>query len=622
MTFLFPLGAAAAGALVPLIVLYLLKQKRAEYRVPTNFLWARALEDLRASSLFQRLRTQLLLLLQALAVILFALAAAGASLELDLGERPRRVILVVDRSRSMKAADEDGSTRFKVAQELARDAVSSLRGGDEIMLIAFDSTAEVVQSFTSDTDRLDAAIDGLSPRDLPSHAADAMLLVQPAGQASSAFDVEVVLLTDGALSDALPDVAYPVQYQRIGKSDANQGIGAAYVTRQPAEPAQLFVRVDNGGAEPATRRVVLSRGADVLDARDVQLDGGADRTVFFELPDPPGGDPVIFHVSLDGSDVLGADDHVDLVLRPQVARNGLLVANEPSIYLDVEKLTGLHPGLALTAVSMADAQAAFTTGTVPIDLVIFDGVAPSEVPPVPAQLYVNCIPPGSNIRETGRQEYPIIIDWDRMHPTTVRCLFDDVQVIDAMRLAGTERSRTLVDSTGGPLVLLTPVPGREVVMVAFSPAQSNLPLKLAWPLFLANTMDFLLAGVERAGEEAVVATGTPLVVADEGPFTVSAPDGRDVLVEPDAKGRAQFGDTWNAGVYEVTTATRTKAPYAVALLDPVEIRLAPRAELTLGEHPVQAATTSIARHMLLRDPLLLLALALLVLEWAVWCGRR
>ena len=30
----------------------------------------------------------------------------------------------------------------------------------------------------------------------------------------------------------------------------------------------------------------------------------------------------------------------------------------------------------------------------------------------------------------------------------------------------------------------------------------------------------------------------------------------------------------------------------------------------------------IPQYLLLRDPLLLLALAILLLEWAVWCGRR
>jgi hypothetical protein len=209
-----------------------------------------------------------------------------------------------------------------------------------------------------------------------------------------------------------------------------------------------------------------------------------------------------------------------------------------------------------------------------------------------------------------------------MHPTTVRCLFDDVQVLEAMRLTGTERSRTLVDSTGGPLVLLTPVPGREVVLVAFPPSQSNLPLKLAWPLFMANTMDFLLSGVERAGEEAVSATGVPIVLADSGDLLVTAPDGKETRVAADATGRAQFVGTVRSGVYQVTPGGGRSAPYSAALLDPAEIRIAPRETLVLGELPVRAATTSISRHVLLRDPLLLLALALLVLEWAVWCGRR
>src|SRR5215469_13328062 len=76
-----PLGPVAwavlAGIPVGIIALYFLKLRRRPVRVPSTLLWQRSLEDLHVNSLFQRLRRNLLLFLQLLAVALTMLALAG-----------------------------------------------------------------------------------------------------------------------------------------------------------------------------------------------------------------------------------------------------------------------------------------------------------------------------------------------------------------------------------------------------------------------------------------------------------------------------------------------------------------------------------------------------------------
>src|SRR6188472_856397 len=70
-----PLGWAAVGA-VPLAIfaLYFLKLKRQPLEVPSTYLWTKVIEDLHVNSLWQRLRRNLLLLLQLMLVGLAILA--------------------------------------------------------------------------------------------------------------------------------------------------------------------------------------------------------------------------------------------------------------------------------------------------------------------------------------------------------------------------------------------------------------------------------------------------------------------------------------------------------------------------------------------------------------------
>src|SRR3974377_716777 len=103
-----PLGAARwfilAGGPVGIFALSFLKLKRRPVQVPSTLLWRRSLEDLHVNSLFQRLRRNLLLFLQLLAVGLAMLALAGPQGK-GSGTKGQRFVLMIDHSASMSATD-------------------------------------------------------------------------------------------------------------------------------------------------------------------------------------------------------------------------------------------------------------------------------------------------------------------------------------------------------------------------------------------------------------------------------------------------------------------------------------------------------------------------------------
>ena len=129
--FATPLGIVPwlvlAGVPVGIIALYFLKLRRRPVQVPSTLLWRRSIEDLHVNSLFQRLRRNLLLFLQLLAVFLAMLALAGPRVEGTTGQG-QRFVLAIDNSASMSATDIAPSRLDRAKQE-ARKIVQGMEAG-------------------------------------------------------------------------------------------------------------------------------------------------------------------------------------------------------------------------------------------------------------------------------------------------------------------------------------------------------------------------------------------------------------------------------------------------------------------------------------------------------------
>ena len=121
MTLLTPIfGLITALIVVPLLLLlYMLKLRRERRDISSTLLWTSHTKDLRANSLFQRLRLSPLFVLQCL--LLLMLAAALTQPILKEWSRPSgRVVFLIDQSASMQTRDApDSRTRLDEAKRLA-----------------------------------------------------------------------------------------------------------------------------------------------------------------------------------------------------------------------------------------------------------------------------------------------------------------------------------------------------------------------------------------------------------------------------------------------------------------------------------------------------------------------
>jgi len=117
------------AVIIPLIILlYLLKPRREEMMVPSTYLWEQVQKDIEASNPWQRLKKNLLLLLQLLAATLLVMALTRPYLPVAQ-DSARHIVVVLDCSASMAASDVSPS-RFDEARQVAGKMADQLGPGD------------------------------------------------------------------------------------------------------------------------------------------------------------------------------------------------------------------------------------------------------------------------------------------------------------------------------------------------------------------------------------------------------------------------------------------------------------------------------------------------------------
>ena len=174
----------------------------------------------------------------------------------------------------------------------------------------------------------------------------------------------------------------------------------------------------------------------------------------------------------------------------------------------------------------------------------------------------------------------------------------------------------MVSAANDGLILAGEERSRRVVLIGFDLTQSDLPLKVEFPILLANAAAWL-AGRDTPANERTVRTGQPVVIRTaQASAAINLPSGDEQTVTA-RDGTIAFADTLRAGLYQVKDAP----PFAASLLSESESNTAPRDSIKTraGEVSGQAETFKTEREAW--RWLALAALAVLAFEWWVYHRR-
>ncbi len=606
---LAPLGLGLLVLAVPIIALYMLRMRRREQAVSSTLLWERAIRDVQANAPWQKLRPNLLLLLQllALAALVVALARPFRFGATPLGAN---LVVIVDVSGSMGATDVAPS-RLEAAKGEVRTLIDGLPANGQMTLIAAAVGAEVLQPATDNRAALREATDRLRARAATTDLTEALALAAPAAERLP--DTTVVIVSDGGfVPPTTSDLRAPVRLVRVGARGENLGITAA-ATRRTTSGSELFVRVQNFGS--GERKTILSifDGATLLEARALTIAAGGEAGSTIGLPSAVG----LLRATIDAQDDLALDNTA--WVRPGGNKGRvLLTSTGPNTFL--ERGLALQPNLVI---DKAQGGASAPTGGGDYDLYVFDGVAPPPDLRGPI-LLIN--PPADNglVAIAGALERPAVTGQLRDDPIMKGVDLGRVQIADTPAIERPEWARALVESAGRPLLLAGETGGRRVAVIGFALGRSDLPLTLAYPVLLANLVGWLApeagSGLPETVRPGTIVSLTPRTGVDS--VLIAAPDGRERRLIP-SRGVVLFAATDMPGPYTVREFAGEReikrGVLTVNLLSADESNTAPQTPqlVSAAAGGGAAGPTSRSRREFWQ-PLLAAGLLILAVEWWIF----
>ena len=587
-----------------ILVLYLLKMRRRDMKVPATFLWPDRVEEIRANTLFQKLKPNWLLFLQLLALFAVLLAMAKPQTQ-QKGLVGDVTVFVIDTSASMSATDVKPS-RFAEAKRLTQEAIRSAKASDRVAIIEAGPTPKVVSPLSSDPARQLAALDSVQPTDAEGQVGEALRLAS--ALVGGIEGARIVLLSDGDFEKVsnFSKGKAAVVYRCIGEMDDNLSV-SALGTAETTSGRQLFCGIKNHGSHANAGTLSLyadGKAIDSVKTPKIGPNGQWGRTI-----QAPAGARV-FEAKLDAPDFLKSDNYAVAITDPNAALRVLLVS-KGNLFL--ERALALDPRVTLDKATEVPTTELGNVGGGQYDIVVFDGIAEQTVR---ARGVLTFGVPGANspVSAHGFASKPKFVSAEKktlLENVNFQPVFIDRQTVVTAKATG----EVLAQASGGPLVVTAQEPAKRQIFVSFEPMNSDFPLQVGFPIFISNALDFLAGGASNALLN--VRTGQPfsLPTTSEGKLTL--PNGDTRVLKPTGANLI-VRDTMTVGNYKLDVDGKTKQIYATLRSDRAS-NIKPEKGLDLGGGQVKASASPL-RFADFWRPIVLLCLLILGAEW--WLFAR
>ena len=554
MTFLAPWATWFVAGVPVIVLLYLLKLKRRPITVSTLLFWERVMQENRRRALFQKLRNLFSLLLHLLIFLLIVAALAKPAFD-RLVRDGASVVLIVDTRARMQAVENGARNRFESALLEARRYVREAGAGRQMALLTAGPVPTVIVPFTGDERALLTGLESLGVTDAGGELAPSLALADSL-LASRKGDARIVVLTDSEKEKSqITNLKSEISFVSCGTAHDNVAI-TRFATRPllaSPQTSEVLLAVKNFGRATVSGNVEISFDGKLLDVKPFTLEPGKERfDVFPSVPRTTRSSRGWLTARLDVKDALSVDNTAYAVLpAPQLHR--VLLVTKGNWFL--EKLLAADQQTQFELIVPSAWQADFAAK---FDAVILDNFVPSDFDLAKSTGNILFLKQSPFTTAGAAIEQPLVSESDAAHPIMRLVSLQNVTIVRAASLKAPEAGdgwtwQTPLRSFDHPLLLTgtrrAATGGQRVATLAFDVGDSDLPLRIAFPLLMTNATRWL-AGEAREATAGVLA-GEPVTLAPGATISTEALASIDATPDP-AKTTSGFFQPLHDGFHLVT----------------------------------------------------------------------
>jgi hypothetical protein len=480
---------------IPFIVLlYMLKRRYIDTEISSHLLWRRILREQEANQPWQRLRRQLLLLLQLLAAIFLVLALMQPVIRSQHAVKSH-VFFVIDTSASMATRTNQGSTRLEQAKQSILSYVQEEAKNRTYSLMVIKDQPELILQKETEVSALRDALNAISPFYGKTNVQESLSLASALTREE--FDGEVRIYTDSQWPEKVENITFGVPAQIVnaqGSSESappskeqaavNVSISQFGVKNRETDVSAVAV-LKNWSTVSTEVETKLFADSQVVRTDKLQLKAGEQKSLFMEKLAYAN----VYKLEIETKDSLEADNS-GYAFPEGTGRTQVAYVGDGNLFL--QKALLLAKADVLHIQKSEDGTYPPPIGLKP-DLIIVDGVDESALKTTKWQELLATKPiwriaSSGAAMTTIESNSPFTIE---DHPIMRYIHLQDVNVAQAQSRALLPWEKAIVSSAGIPLILAGVEEGAARVSFTFPLDQSDIGLRPEFPIFVQNALAWL-----------------------------------------------------------------------------------------------------------------------------------
>lgn len=470
---------------IPLIILlYILKKKYKEVEVSSSLLWKEAYKNTQANTPWERLKVNIMMILQILIILLIIFALMSPFLNFG-GKNYRNLIVVIDTTASMSTLYDGDKTRLDKGKEVARDYIKSIKENTDNFILAFNGTSNIEMK-----NNIDEIIQTYGSGDI----SNSLAYVKSLGEQLKDYEVLIVSDKNVVLGDLNGKV---ISLANSGENVAIMNISHKFIDNK----LKVIATISNTGSGDYSGDFSLYNGDELLKVDELDLPKGESKTLNYELEE------------FEGRYLKGELSKKDLIDKDNIYYDVLNSSEEKKVLLVTDKNVFLEKSFnAIENVELYKTNDISNLTQDSYDLYVFDNAMPEVMPKSGSILFIN---PTSNEffkienKEDLGQASGVSEELSK-YTKDIKFTLSNYKKIE-LPYYGKVFMKVNDDTVG----FLGDVNGRSIGALGFDLHNSDFALKKEFPILIYELGEKLIkSGIlyksnYKAGEEILI-KGTPL----------------------------------------------------------------------------------------------------------------